>query len=67
MKKVAVIGAGISGLFIANLFKKNSNYQITVYEKNTLISFEEGYGVQTQRMRHHQPVWVAVQPFDLLL
>jgi len=46
MKKVAVIGAGISGLFIANLFKKNSNYQITVYEKNTLISFEEGYGVQ---------------------
>ena len=34
MKKVAIIGAGISGLFIANLFKKNSNYQITIYEKN---------------------------------
>jgi len=28
MKKVAVIGAGISGLFIANLFKKNKKYQI---------------------------------------
>ena len=46
MKKVAIIGAGISGLFIANLFKKNPNYQITIYEKNTSISLEEGYGVQ---------------------
>ena len=46
MKKVAIIGAGISGLFIANLFKKNTNYQITIYEKNTSISLEEGYGIQ---------------------
>ena len=46
MKKVAIIGAGISGLFIANLFKKNPNYQITLYEKNTSIALEEGYGVQ---------------------
>jgi salicylate hydroxylase len=46
MKRVAIIGAGISGLFIANLFKKNPNYQITVYEKNTLITLEEGYGIQ---------------------
>ena len=46
MKKVAIIGAGISGLFIANLFKKNSNYQITVYEKNSLINLDEGYGIQ---------------------
>ena len=46
MKKVAIIGAGISGLFIANLFKKNPNYQITIYEKNSTIALEEGYGVQ---------------------
>ena len=46
MKKIAIIGAGISGLFIANLFKKNLNYQITIYEKNISISPEEGYGVQ---------------------
>ena len=46
MKKVAIIGAGISGLFIANLFKKNPNYQIILYEKNTSIALEEGYGVQ---------------------
>ena len=46
MKKIAIIGAGISGLFIAKLFKKNSNYQITVYEKNSSINLEEGYGIQ---------------------
>ena len=46
MKKVAIIGAGISGLFIANLFKKNPNYQITIYEKSTSITLDEGYGVQ---------------------
>jgi len=46
MKKVAIIGAGISGLFIANLFKKNPYYQITIYEKNTLADLDEGYGVQ---------------------
>ena len=46
MKKVAIIGAGISGLFIANLFKKNLNYEITVYEKNSFTNLEEGYGIQ---------------------
>ena len=46
MKNVAIIGAGISGLFIANLFKRNPKYNITVYEKNLSIDLEEGYGVQ---------------------
>ena len=46
MKKIAIIGAGISGLFIANLFKKNLNYEITVYEKNSFTNLEEGYGIQ---------------------
>ena len=46
MKKVAIIGAGISGLFIANLLKKNPNYQVSIYEKNTSVALEEGYGVQ---------------------
>jgi salicylate hydroxylase len=46
MKRIAIIGAGISGLFIANLFKRNSNYQITIYEKNNSINLEEGYGIQ---------------------
>ena len=46
MKKIAIIGAGISGLLIANLFKKNPNYQITIYEKNTSATLAQGYGVQ---------------------
>ena len=46
MNRVAIIGAGISGLFIANLFKRNPNYQITIYEKNNSIILEEGYGIQ---------------------
>jgi len=46
MKKLAIIGAGISGLFVANLFKRNPDYQITIYEKKNSVSLEQGYGVQ---------------------
>jgi len=46
MKKVAIIGAGISGLFFANLLKQNSKYNFTIYEKNKFINLEKGYGVQ---------------------
>jgi len=46
MKKIAIIGAGISGLFIANLFKRSANFKIIVYEKNHSINLEEGYGIQ---------------------
>ena len=46
MKKIAIIGAGISGLFIANLLRQDSNYDITIYEKNNSINLEKGYGIQ---------------------
>ena len=46
MKKIAIIGAGISGLFIANLFKKKQNYKITIFEKKKSIELGEGYGIQ---------------------
>jgi len=46
MKKVVIIGAGISGLLIANLLRQNSNYEVTLYEKNNSINLEKGYGVQ---------------------
>ena len=46
MKKIAIIGAGISGLFIANLFKENSDYSLSIYEKNSSIDMDEGYGIQ---------------------
>ena len=46
MKKVAIIGAGISGLFIANLFKRSKKYQVNIFERNSLINSKEGYGIQ---------------------
>ena len=46
MKKIAIIGGGISGLYIANLLKQNPDYEITVFEKNDSFNLEEGYGVQ---------------------
>ena len=46
MKKIAIVGAGISGLYIANLFKENPNYQVTIYEKNNSIKLDDGYGIQ---------------------
>ena len=46
MKKIVIIGAGISGLYIANLLRYNPNYEIIVYEKNNSVNLERGYGVQ---------------------
>jgi len=46
MKKVAIIGGGISGLYIASLLKQNSNYEVIVYEKNNSINLDKGYGIQ---------------------
>ena len=46
MKKIAVIGGGISGLYIANLFRQNPDYEITVFERNNSVNLEKGYGIQ---------------------
>ena len=46
MKKIIIIGAGISGLFFANLLRQNSKYDVTIYEKSTSINLETGYGIQ---------------------
>ena len=45
-KKIAIIGAGISGLIFANLIKQSSKYDFTIYEKNTSFNLVEGYGLQ---------------------
>ena len=54
MKKIAIIGAGISGLFVANLFRKNPNFQVTIFEKKNSIEEGEGYGIQlsTNSIKH---------------
>tara|TARA_B100001093_G_C26811467_1_gene1007760 strand:+ start:809 stop:1954 length:1146 start_codon:yes stop_codon:yes gene_type:complete len=46
MKNIAIIGAGISGLYLANLFKNNEDYKVTIYEKKNSIEINEGYGIQ---------------------
>ena len=46
MKKIAVIGGGISGLFIANLFNQNPDYEISIFERNYPTTLEKGYGIQ---------------------
>tara|TARA_Y100000590_G_scaffold297455_1_gene335208 strand:- start:1642 stop:2778 length:1137 start_codon:yes stop_codon:yes gene_type:complete len=45
-KKIAIIGSGIAGLTAANLLKTNSNFEVMVYEKESTLSLEEGYGIQ---------------------
>ena len=46
MKKVVIIGGGISGLYIACLLRQNPNYETIVYEKNNSVNLEKGYGIQ---------------------
>jgi len=46
MKKIAIIGGGISGLSFANLLEKNSNYNFTIFENRPTIDMEDSYGIQ---------------------
>ena len=46
MKKIAIIGAGISGLYLANIFKQNSDFKVLLFEKDEEINLDDGYGVQ---------------------
>ncbi len=45
-KKIAIIGAGIAGLTLANFIKRNSDHEFMLYEKNESLSLDEGYGIQ---------------------
>ncbi len=45
-KKIAIIGAGIAGLTLANLLKKHTDHEFMFYEREESLSLEEGYGIQ---------------------
>ena len=46
MKKIAIIGGGISGLYFANLLQNNRKYQFKVFEKQNHFELNDGYGIQ---------------------
>ncbi len=46
MKKIAIIGAGISGLFLANLLEKDKSFTYKIFEKKTSLDLSDGYGIQ---------------------
>ena len=45
-KKFAIIGSGVAGLTAANLFNMNSDFEVMVYEKEKMLTLDEGYGIQ---------------------
>ena len=45
-KKIAIIGAGIAGLTLSNLLKKEPEFEFMIYEKLDSLSLDEGYGIQ---------------------
>ncbi len=46
MKKIAIVGGGISGLFFANILNSQKNFEYKIFEKKDNFNFREGYGIQ---------------------
>ncbi len=46
MKKIAIIGAGISGLFLANLLEQGKSHSYKIFEKKNSLDLNERYGIQ---------------------
>ena len=46
MKSIAIIGAGISGLFLANLLERNTSFSYKIFEKTNSLDLNDGYGIQ---------------------
>ena len=46
MKKILIVGAGISGLYLANLLERNGNFDYRIIERKSKINLFDGYGIQ---------------------
>ncbi len=45
-KKIVIIGSGIAGLTVGSLLKSHSNFDVMVYEREKILSLDDGYGIQ---------------------
>jgi len=52
VKKVGIIGAGITGLTVANMLKRSSNFDVHVFERAPIISPTLGAGFALQSGAH---------------
>ncbi len=46
MKTIAIVGAGISGLFLANLLEQDKSFSYKIFEKKNTFDLNDGYGIQ---------------------
>ena len=46
MKKIAILGGGISGLYFANLLERNHNYNYKIFERKSDFERSDGYRIQ---------------------
>jgi salicylate hydroxylase len=46
MKSIAIVGSGISGLFLANLLEKNTSFSYKIFEKKPSLDLIDGYVIQ---------------------
>ena len=46
MKNIAIIGAGISSLFLANLLEQEKSCSYKIFEKKASLDLRDGYGIQ---------------------
>ncbi len=46
MKSIAIVGSGISGLFLANLLEKNTSFSYKIFEKKPSLDLSDSYGIQ---------------------
>ena len=46
MKKIGIIGGGVSGLYLANVFNNHPDFDYKIFEKKEYLNVSEGYGIQ---------------------